>query len=151
MALSGVRTGATVLDLGAGTALIARAAAAAAAETGRVVSCDDVDVLLAESPRAPVPGLAPVMRVATRSRLLPVRTAAFDNVLLVGVRWALSDVAGEIQRVTRVGGRVVVRAAGAEVRAAADLLVSLGFELVHLSDAHGRAAASCHLVVRRAA
>ncbi|HVE98218.1 MAG TPA: hypothetical protein VNA12_03470 [Mycobacteriales bacterium] len=153
LALAGVRRGGRILDVGAGSLLYARPAAAAATATGLVVSCDDLESIAHGTSRGPA-SWAPILRVAAVPGGLPVHDASFHTVICApagpsGPR--LADVVEELRRVALPGARVVVSATAATAPSDAALLAAAGLEIVHLAESAWSGALVCHIVARPAA
>lgn len=107
-----VRAGDRVLDVGCGTGVVTRDAAALAGRRGRVVGVDPSRTLLGQARRLcrGAPG-----RIALRAgdgAALPFAAGRFDVALAVTVILHVADplrVVHEMVRVTRIGGRVAVQ------------------------------------------
>lgn len=117
MALAGVRTGESVLDLRCGTGLLALPAAAAAGRNGRVVGVDSSAAMLVRASlrSSPATDAAPVAWVRAHDGELPFPDGAFDKVVC-GARLQHVDDARatieEVRRVLRPGGRLTVSSWG---------------------------------------
>jgi len=104
-----LRPGESVLDVGCGTGVAARAARTAVGPGGRVVGVD-VNRYMLEVARALAPDLT---FHEGDARQLPVRDHAYDVVLCAHTLQFLADrprVCGQLARVVRPGGRVLVSA-----------------------------------------
>jgi len=113
LSLAGVGPGMRVLDVGCGTGVVTRDAAARVGARGRVVGVDPSRALLQVARRrsgAGYDGGRPVFRRGDGSAL-PFASASFDVTLAVTVLLhvpASERVLDEMLRVTRPGGRVAV-------------------------------------------
>jgi len=123
--LADVRPGATVLDVGCGTGVLARAARVRVGPDGEVVGIDPNEGMLAVARRT-APDVTWVEGVAEE---LPLEADGVDRVLCQFALMFFTDegrAVGEIRRVLRPGGRAVL-ATWAEVSASPgyDALVTL--------------------------
>jgi SAM-dependent methyltransferase len=108
-----LRPGEHVLDVGAGTGLIALAARRRVGPSGLVVALDISHDALQESERAAAaePDAAPLRTIRADATRLPLADASFDAVFTRSVLMYLPDHAAgvrEIHRVLRPGGRAAV-------------------------------------------
>ncbi|HVE64358.1 MAG TPA: class I SAM-dependent methyltransferase [Mycobacteriales bacterium] len=153
LALAGVRRGATVLDVLAGSGLSTRAAAAAAADGGTVIALESDPALLAVGrARSAQPGWAPISWLHAGSAAVPLRAGSVDTVLCAPVpprSFALDQALPQLQRVIRVGGRVVVGGTTGSASQAASQLCAHGFSLAHLEEASWSGNPVWYLVGRR--
>ncbi|MGQ0594029.1 MAG: class I SAM-dependent methyltransferase [Gammaproteobacteria bacterium] len=104
LALAGIRAGARVLDLGAGTGLLSHAARRLAARTGLVVACDVSRDALSECAQraAPGPDLADIEHCVADAVALPFADSAFEAVVIRSVLIYIYDKDAAIHEIARV-------------------------------------------------
>src|SRR5688572_17718823 len=111
LAEAGLRPRERVLDLAAGTGIVAREAAPIVGEGGRVVALDMSPAMLAVGQRLPAPAGAAIEWLESDATRLPLPDATFDVVLCQQGLQYFPDrpsSVGEIKRVLTPGGRSVL-------------------------------------------
>ncbi len=109
MELIGPRPGVRVLDVGAGTGLVAVPVAQTVGALGNVVALDIAKAMLRELTRAAA-GIDNVRLILGDAEQPPFRDAAFDWVVAASVIFFLPDPAAALRewwRVLKPGGRVL--------------------------------------------
>lgn len=104
-----VHPGQTLIDLGAGTGLLAQRAAELVGPQGRVIAIDVSQKSLRELDHRDSPG--PLLRIAADARTVPVGASSADRVVMRSVLIyieAVEQVLRECARVLRPDGRVAI-------------------------------------------
>jgi SAM-dependent methyltransferase len=140
MALAGIRTGESVLDLACGPGLLTLPAAAAASSSGRVVAVDGNPAMLARGAArtSPATDAAPISWVHSLDGALPLADAAVDKVVCGAKLQHFDDARAalaEVRRVLRPGGRFSVSAWGSLLPDAVETAVLDAFDRHGLREA----------------